>query len=333
MLIQHNVSLQPYNSMAIDAKAASLTEVNSIEELELALNYAEQHNLQPLVLGEGSNTLFKCDYPGLVILNRLLGINLLSETSDQVMVKVAAGENWHQFVTHSIKQGWFGLENLALIPGLVGAAPMQNIGAYGVELKDTLFEVEYLDIETRQLLTRSNQQCEFAYRESCFKHELCGKVVITAVTFELSKRAEVNITYPALANQFDVEPTPQKVFDAVCQIRSAKLPLPDSIPNTGSFFKNPVIGLNQHEDLLKRYPDLISYQVDGGYKLAAGWLIEKAGWKNKSIDGVTVSHTQALVLINPEKRPGQSVIKCAQQIQEDIYKLFDVRLEIEPRIY
>ena len=206
LVFQSDISLQPYNSMAVQVSACALVTVESLSELNEALDYAQAHELEVLVLGEGSNTLFENNYTGLVVLNRIKGIELLEEDADAVSVRVAAGENWHEFVRYSIGQGWFGLENLALIPGLVGAAPMQNIGAYGVEVKDSLISVDYLDIASRESVALSNADCRFAYRESIFKHELAAKVVITSVTFGLSKKPNVNISYPALAAQFDAPP-------------------------------------------------------------------------------------------------------------------------------
>lgn len=331
--IKEQASLQPFNSMAVSAKAMFLVTVSSQEELTQALDYAQSRQLSCLVLGDGSNTIFENDYDGLVILNRLIGIDIISQDSNSVIVKVAAGENWHEFVRHSIEQGWFGFENLALIPGLVGAAPMQNIGAYGVEVKDAIVSVGFIDIASREIKSLTNAQCAFAYRESIFKNKLAGKVIITSVTFQLTKKAKVNISYPTLANLFELEPTPGQVFDAVSKIRSAKLPLPKEVPNTGSFFKNPVVDQRQHDALKTQYPDLVSYPVEQNFKLAAGWMIEKAGWKHKSLNGVSVFKLQALVIVNPEKKTGKDVLSFAKAIQQDIEIKFGVLLEIEPRIY
>jgi len=298
--IKENASLQPFNSMAIPVNATALTTVSSLQELKQALDIARQKQLPILVLGEGSNTVFENDYDGLVILNRLKGIDLIQQDDRSVIVNVAAGENWHEFVAYSIDQGWYGLENLALIPGLVGAAPIQNIGAYGVEAKDVIVNVDYLEINTREQKKLSHEECCFAYRESIFKGEL----------------------YPALAAYFDgATPLPQQVFDAVCVIRKSKLPLPNQIPNAGSFFKNPIV------------PDVVSYKFGAEYKLAAGWMIEKAGWKKKCLNNVCVHEHQALVIINPEKQSGVVVLGFATKIQQDIVTKFGVSLEIEPRVY
>ena len=331
--IQHNISLQAYNSMAIAAQAKALASVATIEELSQALSYARDKQLSALVLGEGSNTIFRDDYPGLIILNRIKGIERIDQNHNSVTVRAAAGENWHEFVDYTIKQGWYGLENLALIPGLVGAAPMQNIGAYGVELKDRLLSVDYLEVETGNVVTLQNKDCQFGYRESCFKHELLGKAVILSVTFVLSKVSEVELSYPALAQRFGQTPTPEQVFEEVVKIRQSKLPMPETIPNAGSFFKNPVVDEPHYEKLKKQYPDLVAFKTEQGVKLAAGWLIDRAGWKQREHNGVKVHDKQALVIVNPLKRSGEVVLEFADQIQNDIKKRFDVLLEIEPRTY
>ena len=330
---QFSTSLQPYNSMAVSVNAHALTRVESVSELQCALAYANENTLPVLVLGEGSNTILQKDYAGLVILNRIKGIELISQDNESVTVSVGAGENWHDFVEFSVNKGWFGLENLALIPGLVGASPIQNIGAYGVEVKDTLESVDFIRIADYQQRRLSNEECDFAYRESCFKQKLADKVVITSVVFRLSKIANVDIRYPALSDQLPSNPTPRDVFNAVVNVRKAKLPLPKDIPNTGSFFKNPVVSDEQHKKLKNKYPDLISYEVGDEFKLAAGWMIERAGWKKRDLNGVTVHAKQALVVINPERRSGQCIIDFAEQIKDDIKNKFDVALEIEPRIY
>ncbi|MGK0375389.1 MAG: UDP-N-acetylmuramate dehydrogenase [Arenicella sp.] len=332
--IQLGVSLQPYNTLAIPAKAAYLSRCTSIEQLISCLEFAQKKSLPLLVLGEGSNIVFSKDFEGLVVLNRLTGIELVSQESDRVIVKVAAGENWHDFVRHSLEQGWFGLQNLALIPGLVGAAPIQNIGAYGVEVKDTITTVETLDIVSKELHTLNTADCQFAYRDSVFKQVLANKRVITSVTFALSKVANLNLSYPALAACFDYAPSPLDVFNAVCQIRAAKLPMPEDIPNAGSFFKNPIVDQDQYLKLQFDFPEIVAFPLqEGGAKLAAGWLIEQRGWKDKSLDAVYIHRHQALVIVNPNFKMGDSVLKLAAAIQADIESVYGVILEIEPRIY
>lgn len=335
LTVQHDVSLQRYNSMSVPAQAKCLVKVTTVHEAQTALRYASDNGLPILVLGEGSNTLFKDDFQGLVILNRLLGRELISETSDSAVITAGAGENWHQFVAYTLENQLFGLQNLSLIPGLVGAAPMQNIGAYGVEVKDTLVSVDYIDIASGEQQSLSNSECCFGYRDSVFKSSLASKTLVTAVTFRLSKKTNVNLTYPALAAMFDAgsQPSPRQVFDAVCRVRRLKLPLPKEVPNTGSFFKNPTVDATQHQLLKDKYPDLVSFAAADQFKLAAGWLIEQAGWKSRELAGVRVHPQQALVIINPDQRKGKVVLQFAKTIQTDIYDKFGVTLEIEPRVY
>jgi len=329
---QYNVNLQALNSLAIPAIATSLVTVNSVGELAVALKHAHDNDLSILVLGGGSNVVLTGDFDGLVILNRLRGIELLNQNSNSVTLKVAAGESWHQLVAHTVDQQWYGLENLALIPGLVGAAPIQNIGAYGAEIKDCISTVEFLDCETGSQGLLKNEQCNFAYRDSIFKQSLKNKVVITAVTFRLACVGQCNISYPALAEKFSNAASPRQVFDAVCQIRSSKLPSPDQLPNAGSFFKNPIVSNAKHTALKSEHPNLISFRVGAEYKLAAGWLIEQAGWKSKSVGGVAVHSEQALVLVNPKHRSGYQVLQFADAVQKDIRDRYGVELDIEPNV-
>ena len=326
-----SVSLQSYSGMATPATAAYLMTAGSVDELVSANLFAREHQLELLVLGEGSNTVFKSDFDGLVVINQILGLEAVREDAHSVRIRVGAGEHWHALVKTCVGNGWNGIENLALIPGLVGAAPIQNIGAYGVELSNVLVSVDILNTESLELQTLSGEQCRFAYRDSIFKGELKGTAIVTAIELELSKRADVNLSYAALGAYFGTKsPSPRDVFNAVCAIRSQKLPLPSQIPNCGSFFKNPVVPRAQFEELKVQYPNLIGYPQGEQVKLAAGWLIEQAGWKTKSYDGVTVHTEQALVITNPEHRSGESVYQFSQLIKDDIQKKFCVTLEIEP---
>ena len=332
--IQTDVSLQPYNTLAVPAKAAYLSRCNSLKQLITSVDFAKRKALPILVLGEGSNTVFSSDFDGLIILNRLTGITLLSEDVDSVTIEVAAGENWHDFVRYSLEQAWYGLENLALIPGLVGAAPIQNIGAYGVEVKDCIDAVHYLELESQHSLVLTNTECEFAYRDSIFKHQLVGKGIITAVVFRLSKLAVLNLSYPVLAERFDQSANPLEVFNAVCEIRASKLPMPEDIPNAGSFFKNPAVDQNTYTRLKVAFPSLVAFPLDGGgAKLAAAWLIDQCGWKDKSVEGVYVHRDQALVVVNPNHKCGDAILNLATAIQADVESTYGVSLEIEPRVY
>jgi len=332
-LIQKSVSLQPFNTLAVPAKAAFFSRCTTHSQLITSLNFAKQESLAVLILGEGSNTVFSKDFDGLVILNRLAGIEVLREDSNEVLVRVAAGENWHEFVRYALQKNWHGLENLALIPGLVGAAPIQNIGAYGVEVKDTVETVSFVDIESQKTIVLTNAECEFAYRDSVFKRALVNKVVITWVAFRLSKSPAPTLTYPALAAKFDQPPTPSEVFNAVCEIRASKLPMPDEIPNAGSFFKNPVVDNNKFSQLKELFPSIAAFPAHNGVKLAAAWLIERQGWKDKSVEAVYVHRDQALVIVNPNFKQGDAILRLASAIQRDIDLAYGIKLEVEPRIY
>ncbi len=332
--------LTEHNTMAVPARARGLITATSLAQLRDAIEQAHALSLPFMVLGEGSNTVFLDDYPGLIIIIALKGIEVVREDHANVVLRVAAGENWHEFVKVCVENGWFGLENLALIPGLVGAAPIQNIGAYGVEVESYISQVEVLDVESQALQTLSKAECRFDYRDSRFKHQWAGKKIVTAVIFNLSKRAAVCIDYPALLQYFASEtfnastkpPSPKDVFQAVVKIRSEKLPSPADIPNAGSFFKNPIIGNTRHAALKARFPNLVSFAVEGRFKLAAAWLIDTAGWKEKQIGGVRVHDQQALVVINPERCRGDAIRKFAVAVQTDIEEKFGVHLEIEPSL-
>ena len=319
--------------MATPAIAAKLVEVCSLEELKSALRFVQQAGMSALPLGEGSNTVFQRDYNGLVVLVRIGGINLVQENEQSATIQVGAGVNWHKLVAHCLQQGWYGLENLALIPGLAGAAPIQNIGAYGVEIASFISRVEVLNIATLEVSTLANQECVFGYRDSIFKHALKDQVVITQVELCLNKEAQPNIAYPALKNYFGSrQPMPEQVFNAVCEIRNAKLPLPSDIPNCGSFFKNPVVSETEFVSLKQRFPHIVGFRFGDQVKLAAAWLIEQAGWKDQSYKDVCVHKEQALVITNARHRRGETVVHFAQMIQQDISDKFGVELEIEPQI-
>jgi UDP-N-acetylmuramate dehydrogenase len=334
IVIQTGASLQEYNTLAVPAQAAFFTRCISLDQLTNSLRFARERALQVLVLGEGSNTVFTRDFEGLLVLNRLTGIDLLNENADNVTVKVAAGESWHDFVLFSLQHGWYGLENLALIPGLVGASPIQNIGAYGVEVKDTISAVHTLDIDSGEISVLSNSECDFSYRDSIFKRALVGKSIVTSVEFELSKTPRVNLSYPALAEHFDHLPSPMAVFKAVCEIRSAKLPMPDDIPNAGSFFKNPIVDQVKYNQLKIDFPSLVAFEIaGGGAKIAAAWLIEQCGWKEKSVDAVYVHRQHALVVVNPNFKHGGAILNLATAIQDDVKAHYGLVLEIEPRVY
>lgn len=336
LAVQHTASLQSRSGMATPAVASHFAEIQTVEDIRAAIIYAEQHRLPLLVLGEGSNTVFVDDYSGLVVINQLRGITVVEETENTVTVDVAAGENWHEFVDYALNKGWFGLENLALIPGSVGAAPIQNIGAYGVEVAQNIQAVHCLHIATQWHETIKNTECKFAYRESIFKQELANQIVITAVRFRLNKTPEPILTYKPLKEFFAEQvPTPRGVFEKVCEIRMSKLPLPREVPNCGSFFKNPIVAENELRRLLSNWSNLVYFsdQNDSAaYKIAAGWLIEQRGWKNKSLNGVGLYKDHALVITNPNRREGFHIKEFANRIQIDIEQEFGLELEIEPNL-
>lgn len=333
MKILENISLKPFNTFGIDKKAAFFTTVSSIEELKDALSWANDHNLPVLILGGGSNILLTQEVKGLVIKIEVLGIQIIKETENEVFVEVGAGQSWHEWVQISIANNWAGIENLSLIPGTVGASPMQNIGAYGVELKDVFQSLKALNKIGLEVIDFSFDECEFGYRESVFKHHLKDQFVITSVTFRLQKQPKLNLDYGTIRETLKEMGIPnpgiKEVSNAVIQIRKSKLPDPVEIGNAGSFFKNPTIDSTTFENLLKRFPTLPNYPNANGIKIPAGWLIEQAGWKGKKIGNVGVHERQALVLVNYGNGSGEEIKSLAQQIQNDILQKFGIVLHTE----
>jgi UDP-N-acetylmuramate dehydrogenase len=336
--IQHNISLKPYNTFGIDVTAKYFVEINTTADL---LSLQKQNifkKSKPLILGGGSNILFTQNYEGLVIKNNLKGIEVLKEDADLVLVKAAAGENWHNFVLWCIDRNYGGLENLSLIPGCVGAAPMQNIGAYGVEIKDVCKEVYALDLQSGEEVKFNNADCKFGYRESIFKNTLKNKYFITAVVFTLSKKPVFNTSYGAieqeLANMGVKTPSIKAISDAVIRIRSSKLPDPVKIGNAGSFFKNPEVSKEKHNELKQKFEKLVSYPLDNGnFKLAAGWLIEFCGLKGKRKGQAGVHANQALVLVNYGGVNGHEIYDLSQEVLDTVKNIFGVTLEREVNIY
>jgi UDP-N-acetylmuramate dehydrogenase len=339
MNVVEPADLAGLNTLAVPASAAASVVVESKTELVDALAWAGRKQLAVIPLGSGSNVVLGESIEALLVLIQLSGIEILQETSESVHLKVAAGEDWHKFVEWTLEQGFYGLENLALIPGLAGAAPIQNIGAYGVELSDFLGCVHIVEIASGAERVLSAEECELGYRDSIFKHALRDKVVVTALEIELCKKPSVNIGYPALRAAFDQdaegEPTPEQVFAAVVDIRQSKLPDPAVEPNAGSFFKNPVVSREVAAGLCERFPDLPAYPQGEGdtVKLAAAWLIEHCGWKGKREGGVGVHPRHALVLVNYDSESGEKLLSLAQAITGDVHSQFGIELEIEPRIY
>ncbi len=335
--ISHNVDLSDLATMHVSAKAGSLIHIRTFEELYYAFEYIKQQETDFLILGGGSNILFADDFEGVILNIRLKGIEILEETDEQVVLKVAAGENWHELVMYCVSKGWGGIENLALIPGKVGAAPIQNIGAYGVELSQVVVEVEALMIESLTHQTFSNEQCKFGYRDSIFKSDLKGKTVITAITIALSKNHSPNSEYGALKSMLSAKgiehPSIKDVCDAVIEVRESKLPDPNELGNNGSFFKNPVIDVFLFNELKKKYKDLPGYPVtEHLVKVPAGWLIDTAGWKGYREGDAGVHKKQALVLVNYGNATGLQIYDLSERIKQDIATKFGVILEREVNV-
>jgi UDP-N-acetylmuramate dehydrogenase len=333
--IEHDFSLRHHNTFGIDVKAHAYLKVDSPDLLQQVHALKPFAGLPRLVLGGGSNLLLTSDFPGLVLHICMNGIEIMGEDSGGTYVRAAAGENWHQFVRWTLAQGLGGLENLSLIPGNVGAAPIQNIGAYGAEVKDCFHELTAFDLVEGRSFTLDKAACAFGYRDSVFKHRLLDRTVILDVTFALPKQWVPNVRYADVAQELAAcgitTPTAHQVSDAVIAIRTRKLPDPAVIGNAGSFFKNPIVSTQQRNELSARYPQLVSYaQADGSFKLAAGWLIDQCGWKGKSIGPAGVYEKQALVLVNRGGASGRDIAKLAAAIQADVQARFSVMLEPEP---
>ncbi len=324
-------SLQPFHTFHISVYAREIIEAHNIEQIQQAWQRAKSENLPVLFLGQGSNMLFLENFEGVVILNRLFGITHQQDAHFHYL-HIKGGENWHNLVEWSLAQGIYGLENLALIPGCVGSAPIQNIGAYGVEFKDVCDYVEVLDLTDSTLFRLSAEECEFGYRESIFKHRYQQGYVITAVGLKLKKNWQPVLKYGSLVNFDPQSVTAKQVFDEVCQIRQSKLPHPDEFGNAGSFFKNPVVTAEQFMAFQKQTENLPHFpQPDGSVKLAAGWLIDQCHLKGFQIGGAAVHENQALVLINKSNAMGNDVVKLAAHIRKTVAEKFDVYLQAEVR--
>ncbi|HNP20070.1 MAG TPA: UDP-N-acetylmuramate dehydrogenase [Fulvivirga sp.] len=335
MKILKNISLQPFNTFGINAKTQFYVEATNIAELQSILKLSELKNSHLLVIGGGSNILLTKDFDGFVIKNNILGKTIIEETSDYVVVKIGGGENWHGFVEYAIANNWGGVENLSLIPGTVGAAPMQNIGAYGVEIKEVFESLEAVEIATGKLKTFNSKDCQFGYRESIFKKEAKDKYIITGVLLKLKKHShQLNTSYGAikdtLMEQGISNPTIKDVSKAVISIRQSKLPDPKVIGNAGSFFKNPTIDKIDFEGLRLEYSDLPGYVVSPTeVKIPAAWLIEQCGWKGERRGNIGVHTKQALVLVNYGGGDGSEIKKLSEDIQSSVAEKFGIVLSAE----
>ncbi|MEO6253558.1 MAG: UDP-N-acetylmuramate dehydrogenase [Ferruginibacter sp.] len=334
MIVQENILIKEYNTFGISAYADLFAKFNSVNELGELLEF---NRLPTLILGGGSNILFTKNFNGLVLKNELLGIKEITEDAHHIYVQAGAGVNWHHFVLHCINKGWAGVENLSLIPGNVGASPMQNIGAYGAEIKDVFYSLEAFHIRDKKIMNFTLNDCEFGYRDSVFKRKYKDEFVITAVTYRLNKIPDYNISYGAIGQELEKmgvkDLSLQAVSQAVINIRSSKLPNPAEIGNAGSFFKNPEIQNSKFKSLKERFSGIVGYDLpNGNVKLAAGWLIEQTGWKGYRKGDAGCHEKQALVLVNYGNAKGSEIYDLSEKILQSVKEKFGVGLEREVNI-
>ncbi|RAI93887.1 UDP-N-acetylmuramate dehydrogenase [Algoriphagus yeomjeoni] len=333
MNILENISLKPFNTFGIDKTARFFVAVKSINQLKEALKWAKSQNIKPLILGGGSNILLTKNQEKLVIKIEIEGINTALEEEKFYLIEAGAGVNWHEFVLIAIENGWAGIENLSLIPGTVGASPMQNIGAYGVEIKDVFSSLKALNRGTLEIEEFNAEQCQFGYRESIFKHELKGKYVICSVVFRLQKEPIFHTEYGAIQETLESngikELSIKAISDAVIEIRQSKLPDPKEIGNSGSFFKNPTISAVHFQDLKDEYPIIPGYPNEEGIKVPAAWLIEQCGWKGQRFGEIGVHGKQPLVLVNYGDGDGNEIKNLSEKIQQSVFEKFKINIHPE----
>jgi UDP-N-acetylmuramate dehydrogenase len=337
MQIRENISLRPYHTFGIDVTAKYFSSFSAQAELEEAITSRFAISGPKLILGGGSNVLFTGNFDGLVLRNEMKGIEVVREDEQHVYLKAGAGENWHQLVMHCVRNNYAGLENLSLIPGNVGASPMQNIGAYGVEIEDVFYELEAYHLQDKMLKTFTVQDCEFGYRESVFKRKCKGQFVITSVTYRLSKKPVFNTSYGAIQQELESmgvkDLSIQAISQAVINIRSSKLPNPAEVGNAGSFFKNPEITSSQFDVLKQTFPTIVAFPLaNGNVKLAAGWLIEQCGWKGFRAGDAGCYPKQALVLVNYGNATGNEIFELSEKIIASVRNKFGVELEREVNV-
>ena len=338
MVIEKNTPLHTLHTFGLEASCQYFTSIDSIEDLQLLLQQHTWAALPRLILGGGSNMVFMKDFKGIVLKNNIKGIEVIDEDENNIRLKIGGGENWHTIVMQCVENGYGGIENLSLIPGTVGAAPIQNIGAYGVELKDVFVELEALHLETLMLHRFDKATCQFGYRDSIFKNKEKGKYLIATVTLQLTKQNhQLNTDYGAIKNTLAAynitAPTIKDISDAVIAIRQSKLPDPKKIGNAGSFFKNPIISSNQFKNLQEKFPDIIHYPVDKDHvKVPAGWLIDQCGWKGKKLGKVGSYKNQALVLVNHGGATGEELMKLVEQIIHSVKEKYGIELTPEVNI-
>jgi len=337
MNIQQNISLRPYNTMHIDARAKYFARFSSLEELDALMEMVSKTKEPKVILGGGSNILFTKDFDGWVLKNEIAGLEQVKEDENHIYLKAGGGENWHALTQHCIRRNWAGVENLSLIPGNAGAAPMQNIGAYGVEIKDVFEELEAYSIADKKAYTFTVNDCEFGYRESAFKGKYRDQFVILNITLRLNKHPQFRTSYGAITQELERMGVEQlsiaAVAQAVINIRQSKLPDPEKIGNTGSFFKNPSVDRDKFEALTKEFPGIVAYDnPDGTVKLAAGWLIEQCGWKGFRKGDAGVHASQALVLVNFGHASGKEIFDLSEAVLHSVQDKFGVVLEREVNI-
>ena len=336
-MILKNYNLKTLNSFGVDVKTKYYYALQKIDDINSLFNQKKQVSKKILVLGGGSNILFTKDYDGLIIHNQIKGIEKVEENKDSLTLRVGAGENWHEFVLHTLKIGLSGIENLSLIPGCVGAAPIQNIGAYGVEVKDFITKVEFYHIKEKEFDNRNKIECDFGYRDSIFKKSLKNKVIITHVYFKLNKKFKKIINYGALkdlAQKKSAELKAKDISNFIIKIRNSKLPNPENIGNAGSFFKNPIVSSSKIERLTKDYPQISYFKVDNNkFKVSAGWLIENIGLKGYRKGGAGTYDKQALVIINHSNATGKELLLFSNFITKKVLNTYDIILEKEVNIY
>ncbi len=329
-----HISLKKYNTLGVEAKARYLVTISDCDELKSLVKNLDLGKDRHLIIGSGSNLLFTKDFDGWILLSEIKGIEITEEKDNYVLTKVGSGESWSDFVDFTVAKGWGGLENLSLIPGTVGAAPVQNIGAYGTEQKDVFVSLEACNLITGKICHFNKLECDFDYRNSIFKAAEKGKWFILNVTYRLQKIPELQLSYAPLRNAFMGKQAEQitvnDVSEAVKSIRRSKLPDPATLGNAGSFFKNPVVRREKFSRLKQQFPEMPYYILENrNIKIPAGWLIEQAGWKGKRMGNAAVHHQQALVIVNPGKATGQEILQLAETIQQDVYRQFGIELEPE----
>jgi len=333
--IKKDFPLKSRNTFGLDVSSRCFVEANTTDKISFSLNYASYYNLPVLILGGGSNTLFTKNYEGLIIHPSIQGIDVIEDLSDSTVIRVGAGVNWDFLVDWCVSRNLGGLENLSFIPGNVGASPIQNIGAYGVEAKDTILKVEGINVVTKKIFELNNAECKFDYRYSIFKNELKHKVVITFVYFKLSKTPNLITHYGNIEEEIEKigEKSISTVRQAVINIRKRKLPDPAELGNAGSFFKNPLVSINDFEEIKKRFDKAPSYPAsENSVKVPAGWLIEQCGWKGKQVGDCGVHKDQALVLVNYGNATGNEILNLAKQIQKSVHDQFGIELEMEVNV-